>query len=223
MLITDLYELKSILEIDPSDSTEDKRLNFYVEYASSVIEDFLGRQGRLFYGVRTEYYSPTNTPNLVLKSRPVYLTPTPIIYEDSAAGFVSGSFGNESQLTFGTDFELVIDQADGVTSRSGVIRRIDGIWTRRGARLAGLLSPFSLRNAGGIKVVYAGGYKYENMPAALRLACNTVVAHIRYLFPMGMELSSESYEERAIGLVPHRQFFLSLVKPLLHTYHNWYF
>ena len=68
MLYSDLREIKSVMGIDPGDTSVDKSLNFYIEQASAWIEELLNRPG-MSYKSRTEYYKGTGTQKILLKSR----------------------------------------------------------------------------------------------------------------------------------------------------------
>jgi hypothetical protein len=88
--------------------------------------------------------------------------------------------------------------------------------------LQGLLTPVVQRGVGNIKVVYGGGYTADDLPAAFRFACTLLVTRLRYLMPLGMELTSENYEDRSISLSAERKdWLLAGVKPLLFAYRNW--
>ena len=221
--MTDLRELKALLEISSSDSSEDIKLNFLVEQASNWIEEFLGR-GNLGYAARTEFYKGSGSQKLLLRHRPVYTSPTIQVWVDEAAfyGAVSGSFGSTTTLTWGDDFTLQIDQPDG-SSRSGVLIRPETFWPRPQVRQGGYLSPHFGEGFGNVKVTYTAGYTVENLPSVLRLACNILVAHLRYLFPLGMFLASESYEERSISFMQRRRSLMSMVEPMLTGFRNWKF
>lgn len=161
---------------------------------------------------------------MLLRSRPVYTTPAIQVFLDEGAyfGSVTGSFDPvNSKLDYGQHFALKIDQEDG-SSRSGILLRINQLWPKPTHRIAGLLAPFIDEGFGTIKVIYTAGYSVDTLPAAFRFACNLLVARMRYLMPLGMELNSESYEERNIGLIVERKdYLLSLVKPLIIPYRNW--
>lgn len=223
MLFTDIRECKSVLEVDQRDSSEDKKLNFFIEQASQWIEEFLGRPG-LEYKARTEFYKGSGTQKLQLRARPVYTTPTISLSLDEAGyyGEAKNSFAAADALVYGDDFALQVDQANG-TSRSGILLRINSLWPKPTLRQMGYLSPFIGEGFGTIKITYTAGYKVEDLPASLRFACNMIVAKMRYLFPLGMELSSESYEERAISMISHRDYLFGQVKPLLYPFRNWKF
>ncbi len=223
MLLTDIRELKTILDIDPDNKAEDVKLNFLVEQASKLIEEYLNRPG-LSFNSRTEYYNGTGSQNLLLRSRPVYTDPPIQVFVDEGGfyGSTSGSFDpQQCQLFYGQDFCLKIDQDNG-TSRSGILVRLHAFWPRPGVRQQGYLSPFIGTSYGAIKIIYSAGYTVDDLPAPFRLACNTLVARMRYLLPLAMELKSESYEDRAITVATEQKdYLMSLVKGMLVYYRNW--
>ncbi len=223
MLFSDLRETQAILEISNGDTSEDKKLNFLIEQASDMMEGFLGRQNFMSKESRTEYHDGTGTLQLRLHARPVVTTPaiTCFIDQEGRCGQVSGSFNTDTQLTYGQDFYLQTDQPDG-SSRCGILVKTNNYWPKRTVRETGYLFPFQDANRGVIKVVYTGGYTVDSLPSELRLACNMLVAKLRYLFPLGVQLGSESYEERAISLIAkERNYLLALVKPMLFKYRRW--
>lgn len=223
MLLTDLRELKSVLDIPATDSSEDTKLNFLIEQASSWIEEFCGR-GDLGYSARTEYYKGTGTQKLPLRHRPVYTSPTIAVNIDETGfyGAPSGAFDSTTALTWGDDFALQVDQPDG-TSRSGILVRRGKFWPKPQVRTGGYLSPFVGDGFGNVKVIYTAGYTVENLPAVVRLACNILVAHMRHLFPLGMMVASESYEERSISFVTRKRTLMALIEPMLTGFRNWKF
>lgn len=222
MIYTDIFEVKTILSIPLNDNSEDIALNFYIEQASSLIDEFLNRPD-ISYKSRTEYYNGSGTQKLNLRSRPVFTDPTIQVFTNDTAyfGSVSGSFDSSTALTYGTDFALQIDQENG-SSRSGILININKFWNKPSYRQRGFLSPFIGEGYGNIKVIYTAGYTVDTLPAGLRGAANLLVARMRYVFPLGMELTSESYEDRAIAMgTERRDYLLALVKPMLFTYRNW--
>lgn len=225
MLITDVREVKKMLEIPDDDKSEDVKLNYLIEHATSIIEEYLDRPG-LSYSARTEYYDGNGTQFLLLRSRPVFVSPTIQVWVDEEGnyGSTSGAFTQSSAaLTYGDDFSLKIDQDNG-TSRSAILIRLNGYWNNRQVRQAGWLSPFVEKGRGNIKITYTAGYTTDTLPAAFRAACDLLVARMRYILPLGMELSSESYEDRSISILGERKgYLMSLVKPLLFSYKNWKF
>ncbi len=224
MLLTDLNEVKELLDVDQDDNTEDAKLNLLIEMASQWIEEFLGRTGYLEKKSRTEFVRGTGGVAINLKARPVFTSPTIQAFVDESGyfGSVSGSFdATTSDLTYGTDFALQLDQDDG-TSRSGTLVRINGVWPRPSARTMGLLSPFLTGSWGNVKVVYTAGYTADTIPAALRYATTVLVARMQNVLPLGAIIQSEAYEERSITIMAdQKDYFLSLIKPILWNYRNW--
>lgn len=222
MLFTDLRQVKSILEISMHNKREDKNILFFCTWASSWIEELLNRPG-MSYAVRTEYYDGTGTPNLLLRCRPVYTTPTIQVFVDEEGyyGQAPGAFSGDSALTFGTDFFMKIDQDDG-TSRSAILTRINSLWPRRFYRQQGLLSPFVGPGPGSIKVIYAAGYTVDNVPEPIRMAAVTLVSKIRNFFPLGMEIVNESYEDRYISYaLANKDYLLTQIKDLIMPFRNY--
>ena len=221
-ILTDIRELKTALEIDQDNTIEDVKLLFQIEWASALIEDYLDR--RLTYDTRTEYYKGSNTQRLQLKSRPVFATNLQVYLQDNAYyGTVSGSFGSETLLTYGTDYCLDIDQPNG-SSKSGILIKFSSVWPRINVRQRGLLAPYYDQNYGAIKVIYTAGYTVDTMPSPIRLACNLLVMKLRNIMPLGQEVGSESYEERHISYATrNKDYLMSLIKPILHSYRNWNF
>ncbi len=222
-MLTDLRELKAILEIDPDNTAEDAKLLFLAEWASDWIEELLNRKNRLFFKSRTEYYGGSGTQQLLLRARPVFTTPTIQVYSDDTGYFGSNpdGFNASTLLTYGDDYCLVIDQDDG-SSRSGILVRMQGYWFKPSVRQKGLLTPFIGNAYGNIKVVYTAGYTIDNLPSQLRAATNFLIARMRAILPLGMEVASESYEERSISLIAERRdYLLAIIKPMIYSYRNW--
>lgn len=225
MLYTDLIECKKIFEIDPANPAEDGKLLFFIEQASDIIGTFLDRPG-IEYKQRTEIYQGTGATTINLKSRPVFPLDNGgiqvFVDEYALFGSASGAFDpGTTMLTYGKDYCLKIDRDDG-GSRSGILYRVGDYWPRRACRQRGLLSPFMGVDTGSVKVVYTGGYTCDTLPAGLRAACNFLVAKMRSIMPTGMEVGSESYQDRSMSFVTSRQdYLLGLVRPRLIPYRNW--
>lgn len=172
---------------------------------------------------RTEYYDGTGTQKLLLRNRPIP-TPTAVQVWTTQSGYwgsVTDSFSSADALTYGVDFAVRIDQPDG-SSRSGILLRIGNYWERPTIRSRGLLSPYLGEGNGNIKVTYTGGYTVDTLPSPFRLACVLLVSRLRYIFPLGVELGSEGYEERSISVITSEKTkLLALVMPLLRNYRNW--
>lgn len=219
-LLSDIQELKSYLDIGTSDTSEDKKILLFAEAATSLIEEFVGRP--LAKEARTEFYQGTNTQFLPLRSRPVFTSPTIQVWSDDGGfwGSASGAFASTTALVYGTDFAINLDEPDG-TSRSGLLIRLNGFWSRPFARRAGLISPYIDHAQGNLKVTYTAGYTVDTLPAAFRLATNLLVARLKFLMPLGIFAGNEAYEERSIGFqLPQKDKLMELVKPLLDSYRN---
>lgn len=189
---SDLNELKTMLEINLDDRSEDVRLSFWLKMACAVLEQYTGPVFRM---ERTEYHGGNGTPRLVLKCRPAYTNPIPRVWVDRAGKFgqASGSFAAVTELKFGDDFVLWLDSSkDDTRSDRAILLRSAGLWERVGVRKAGLLSPYEEENPGTIKVVYTGGYYAEDLPYDMILACVQTVSRIRFMMPLGLPLGSDS-------------------------------
>lgn len=200
-MYSDLSEVKTMLDLDPKDTIEDKKLLLLLERASSWIEEVLGRSLELKR--RTEFYCGTGTQQLWLRNRPVHRNTqhTLEVYEDENGNFGSTakSFDSiTSLLEYGEDYALDVDGDDG-TSRSGVLVRINDAWPRPPVRERGLLSSFIGQGFGNVKVVYTAGYVADTMPGIVRDACNSLVARMRLVYPLGAALNSDSYEQRSVS------------------------
>lgn len=222
-LYQDLNELKAELDIDPGDTSEDKKLNFLLTIASSWIEELLGREN-IFYAVRTEYYSGTGTQRLLLRNRPVYTNPVPLVYLDEAGHYGQPPTAFDpitSSLVYGTDFVLELSE-EGGTSRSGILVRLNDYWPKPFVRQAGLLTPFVGDSYGTIKIIYGGGYTVDNLPPIFRFACTMLIARMRMILPLGAELAGESYEDRSISVITSQKGQLTaLIRPMIWGYRNW--
>ena len=219
MLFTDLIELKVALEIDPDDKSEDARLNIWLKAACDIIESYLGRP--LYRQERTEYYGGSGTQKLSLRATPVWAAPAPQVWVDQGGNFgaASGAFPDTKKLTYGTDFTLWLDSDDGARSDRGILIRHGGHWNKVGVRQAGLLSPFIQENPGTIKVTYTGGRYAEDLPYDLVLAAIQATARIRFMMPLGLSVTGDSYEGRSVSIQGgDRNFILGQIKHLLGRY-----
>lgn len=231
MIMTDLRELKTLLDIDSGDTSEDKKINFLVTTASHWIEELLGRD--FTYKTRTLPYRGYGTQKLVLRHRPVYpAPPTPYsaltVYVDDYAnwGTSPNAFQNSpgaSPLIYGKQYSLQIDQDDG-SSRSAILWRINAYWPRPTQRQEGLLTPFKGPDPGSIQVTYTAGWTVDTLPDSFRMGTNLLVMKLLDICPLGQEISSESYEERSISRITSEKSKLLLqVQPFIRGWHNWVF
>lgn len=226
--ITDLLELKSYLEISPDDTEEDKKLFFLIDLATNWIEELLDRS--LFLKERTEYYSGTGTQQLLLNCRPI-IDPTSVVVVTNQTGYYGSNpnTSGETALEYGGNngFAVKLDGNDNdgnPISKCGILIRIGQYWEKPQVRTWGLLSPFLGNGFGNIKVTYTAGYTIDSMPALLRGACNFLVARLRYILPVGFELSGDSYEEKNYSFASsQKQYLIGQVWPMLQNFRNWNF
>ncbi len=227
MQLQDLNELKSMLEIDPEDTEEDKKLLFLIEYASDMIESILDR--KLFYRTGTEYYCGSGTQKLLLNRRPVY-DPTSIVVLLNTNGYFGSDpspNGDVQPLVYGVGYCLQIDNPEskyGDVSNCGILIRIGDYWNKQYVRQYPLLSPYIDQSYGNIQVTYTAGYTFDTLPAQIRMAMVFLVGRLRFLLPVGFELSGDTYEERSVSIAsPQTQYLLGMVRAMLFPYKNWTF
>lgn len=216
-------EVKKLLDIDLDDTSEDVKLSLLIKMASSWIEQWCGREFEV--KSRTEFYSGTGTMELRLRNRPVFTTPNPAVRIDEEGWFNAEGdrFDSTTALTWGDDFALVLDDRDTVSSRSGILVRRRNFWPKPSVRQRGYLSPFIGKGYGNIRIQYTAGFGVDTLPEDIRLAANFLVARLAYTFPLGVELSSESYLDRSISAVTsEKNKLLALVSPLLMQHRNWH-
>jgi hypothetical protein len=240
MLLCDLLEVKAVLDINPRKTSEDKKLLFFIEWASKWIEELLGRQGLMDKKERTWYARGTGTQNLALPARPVFLSPLPRVFVDENGYYgstddsfdadktelVYGNNNNDNEMQGGKfclDLDLDMD-GDGVpdASRSGLLVMINNLWPRPSARQRGWLTPFVTQSQGNVKVVYTAGYTPDTVPSELRAATVALVAKMRRFFPLGAYLTGESYEDRSVSyFIPHKRTWLAEIYPMILSHRNW--
>jgi hypothetical protein len=223
VLWTDLIELKTALEIDPDDQSEDARLNLWLKAACEVLESYLGYP--IFRMTRTEFYGGTGTQKLTLRCHPVYADANLQVLVDRSGNFgvSSGSFDpGVSTLVYGTDFGLWLDHpTDPIRSDRGILLRYNSFWERPAYRTAGLLSPYVEKDFGTIKVTYTGGRFAEDLPYDMVLAAITATARIRFMMPLGLNVSGDSYEGRSISIQgTESNWIIGQVKHLLFKFRN---
>lgn len=219
--------------MDPCNNTQDKLLTFMIEWCSALIEEILNRPD-LSKKTRTQYYLGNGTQKLLLRNRPVWNPQDMEVYVEQGGHFgaTSGSFSPGTRLVYGNDYALVLDEygetVSGVEvdarSRCGILLRVNGNWPKTLARQGGLLSPFLAADTGSIKITYTAGYTVDTLPMVFRLAMNLLIQRLRYIMPLGLELSSEHYEERSIANMNNqRRYLTSLIAPMILPYRNWKF
>lgn len=212
-----------MLDIPEGDHSEDLKLNFLIAQATNIVEEVLNRPG-FSLATRTQYYKGTGTQKLLLRSRPVYTTPTIQVFGHLTGfyGAPADAFLASTELFYGTDFTLQIDQDDGASSRSGLLLRMNDYWQKPTVRQAGLLSSFVGEGFGNYKITYKGGYTVDDLPESFRWGCNLLIQRMVYLCPIGMGIDHETFQERTISLVEERKdYLMSLCKPHIYNFRNW--
>lgn len=232
-LYTDLNEIKLVLQLDPDDHSEDFTLGLYNEWTADIFEQVLDRE--IGYDIRTRVYPGTGTQKLRLRQRPVYPLAPPskasnlpftalsvVVDENAAYGYATGAFTN-TPLVLGSDYTIRPDLDDG-GSREAILYRINDYWPVPFVRQQGTLSPFIGPDLGSVQVTSTAGYTVDTLPASLRMCAEMIISRLRYIFPLGMQLTSESYIERSIGLSEdNRRYLLQMAKPFLLPWKNWSF
>lgn len=229
MLYTNIREASKILGVDPDSAACDLLLlNWYIEFATDIINTYLNRDLELKY--RTEYYNGSGIDKLLLRSRPVFPsigTANEIkVYQAERKHFdesPNDQFDNNNLLIYGRDYLLDLDTDNG-SSKSGILVNLNGWWPRPRVRDSGWLTPYAGTAWGTVKVQYYAGYTEDTLPPAIRMSANILVASIRSSLPLGKAVGAESYEERSVSLIEERRDYLTaIVKPFLIPYRNWKF
>lgn len=224
MLLASLEEAKALLAIDPENRQEDLSLGFMLRMASDWIEKYLNRRGALDKRERTEFYPGSGTQTIRLRAYPVSLSPVPEVWLDEQGyfGTPSDSFNTLKKLEHGKDFALYEDHSG--KCNNGLLVRINNVWVKPLVRQRGFLTPYVADSFGNVKVTYTGGYASDELPSDIVFACVQLVARMRHQFPMGVPLSSESYEDRSISVFGgDRNYLMGQVKHLLNPYRSYRF
>ncbi len=223
-----LNEAKRVLDIELDDHSEDWKILLYLEWITDFLKEVCNRD--FDFKSRVQYYQGTGTQKLLLRCRPVFPAPMlpyssiQIIYDSNGYfGAGSGAFivPDAIMLVYGRDYTLKIDQDNG-SSRSGILYRIGEYWNKPQVRQAGLLSPFLGPDTGSYQVTYTAGYTIDTMPGILRMATNALLAKFRWFFPLGLAISSDSFQEKSISASEDRNgYFLNVIRPFINSLRNW--
>lgn len=205
MSLAGLSDLKTLLGIPTSDTSQDDALTLLLEGVDAAVKSYTKRPYLEATEV-TEYHSGSGRPELVLRHRPV--TAVSAVYLHSRGYFGKGpsAFPAGSLLTEGVDFVGQYDSGvTGAESRSGLLIRLGGPggmempWdcpARAGLRgsLSATLAPYWQKGVGNLKVVYTAGY--NPVPADLRQAA-LQLASWGYLNAAqgGTPITRESFED----------------------------
>ena len=197
MALTTTAQLKTYLNI--TNTSEDAFLNLLRE---GVEAEFLSLiQRNIEQAPYTDFLYGSGTNRVATVEYPVALsgvgiTP-PVVYEDSFGywGTADDAFDPARDLlTVGTDYAW--DSPDQVTSKSGVIYRINKPWPYSWTRQAQTLAPWVGRQPGAVKVVYTAGF--NPVPADIQDAIFYTCAWRRKM-RIGAFQTSQSYDGGSKG------------------------
>jgi hypothetical protein len=220
MLWTDLLTMKQLLEIDPNDTSQDWLLNHFNLWTTDILETLLNRDFSL--NTRTWYYQGTGTQKLILIHRPVQPSSLQVTISDTGY-FGFGDYSGSTTLALGVDYTIKPDTPDG-WSNEAILYRINDYWPQPSYRQAGLLAPFQGADLGSVMVVSTAGYDIDTLPIQLKMAAELLITRLAYIFPLGLEVTSESYIDRSISLAPtQREYLMGMVKHHVMYYRNWKF
>ncbi len=195
-----LPQAKAWLDIPSDNTTQDVLLNLQIPMVSVRITAAMNRTHWLLGNAANplkEWYAGTNTDLLALRQWPVRSVTA--VYEDE-----SFFYGSEDQpaattlLTPGTDYCLVADAPDGVSSLSGLLLRLDDVWQGNYEMDIGGLASYAAPGRGNIYVGYSVGY--DSIPYEVQQAALMLMARLTRTNTFGWELSSLNYEEYADGV-----------------------
>lgn len=200
MSIGNLNDLKTHLKIPLANTNEDAALLLFMAEVEARFKKYLNRPGLEQTTYPNAYYTAPNTDQLPLDETPVVLTGLTVWKDDGGwYGQGNNAFADSTKLTLGTDYILIIDNPDGITSNCGILLSINGPWYAPLTPTATLTPQFRRTPAGNVKVQYTAGYDAASMPADLKLCVYLMIALLRQLTPNGMFYSSEGYQERSVS------------------------
>ncbi len=206
-MLTDLPSLKAALRTG-NDVSQDNYLSTLIFTADESVKNFLKRD--IETRPYTEYHDGTNTPDLILKQRPVWSIQSIYMNPGAYYGQAPQGFPTNTLLTEGIDYTLKIDSSKYYRSDSGIVKTLGGgllatiaymPWNFRKGTLSNKLAPCWPTGYGSIKVSYTAGYGLgageppngrlppgTTLPKAITHFTNCVAAWIRTMFPVGVSL-----------------------------------
>ncbi len=208
-MLASLDQLKTHLSI--TGTSQDALLTQLLAGVDRAIRSYTGR--RLERATRTEYYSGTNKPELLLREYPVWDDGELEIRLDVTGYFGkrAGGFATDSILVSGTDYALQLDGPDGFEGEdelggaAGIVVRLGmgnniGDAFRRYSVVMGYIATAWPLGQGNIKVRYTAGY--ESIPDDLSLAaCQMAATVYRTRQYGGLRLGSESLGKYSYSLL----------------------
>lgn len=147
-----------------------------------------------------EYYNGNGTRYLVLKHYPV--TAVTEVKLDFSGYFGHGTlnpFDSTSVLVDGSDYVMQWDDNAGATSNSGILLRLNTVWSElTRAYTQGKVTQEVQPALGNIKVTYTAGY--SPVPADLQWACALLVVHMKQQAVTAWPLEAEKIGEYSYKL-----------------------
>ncbi len=217
-MLVSLGLVKGFLNVSSSDTSQDSWLTNLMTAADATVKSYLGQN--IEPANYLEFYEGTGTRFLPLRQRPV--TAINNLWVDFNANYgqnPAGAFGTDTLLTQGSDYVLDYD-AGGTNSRSGLVVRINTVWSQVGrtyypGKMTAEIGPAF----GSIKVDYNAGY--ATIPIDIQYACCYLVAFMRRTIKIGGEIHSErigdyAYELKTLRIPQHPE--IGTARQLLSRY-----
>ncbi|WP_397570654.1 hypothetical protein [Schlesneria sp. T3-172] len=189
MTLTTLNAVKDQAGIPRADTTRDNQIKAFICGISDYVTRFLGRN--IEQQEYTEYYSGDGTVELLLRQYPVISVQRVCVDSGGYFGDPANAFPSANDLVSGVDYALVAGQWG--KGSSGILRRIGGSWAAWPARVAGTVQSLPSKAQGNILVEYTAGY--AEIPPALVMAVNSLVAKGIFQSQFGGGVQSASYED----------------------------
>lgn len=171
-----------------------------ISECSARIEEFCGRTfARAPY---TEILSGNGTQFLWLRNRPLTATGLAVYADDGAYfGQAAGAFDPVATvLTIGVDYALPPDQPDGLTSRSGLLVRLNGLWYQPPTTPLLVINGVNVAGIGNVKVTYTAGF--AAVPLDVQQACMFLCATVKQMARLGQQMQAETDETYSYTLRP---------------------
>lgn len=178
--LTTLAALKLYLGIAEDVTDQDERLTAVLSATEQSVEKWLGR--KLLSAARTEYFSGSGRPLLILNQRPVTAVSGVWVDQGGYGGHGQDAFAEATRWTLGTDwFPRSLAQAE---DNPGMLEAICGVW------------PCGSQN---IKVTYTAGY--VTIPDDLANAIITIAGEAMLVIARGGKVGSETLGQYSWSLL----------------------
>jgi hypothetical protein len=184
--LTTLSAVKTFLKV--SDTSEDTFLTQLQSAVEAAVAKLTQRQ--LESASYTAYLSGNWQPSICLREYPVTAVASVYFDPNGYYGQGLGAFPSTTLLVAGVDYTLRMDAPDGLSSQSGTLDRINGVWPGSFHRPPGRLSWERIKGQGNIKVAYTAGY--TTIPDDLQALVWQAVGQLRASSPAGLLVTSES-------------------------------